>query len=53
MFIRINEGVAVNNAEKRNAYGGKLIQKICVCCVDHIFFNKTIAFENGRDITAK
>ncbi len=49
MFIRINEGVAVNNAEKRNAYGGKLIQKIRACCADHIFFNKTIAFENGRD----
>ena len=34
MFIRINEGVAVNNAEKRNAYGGKLIQKIRACCAD-------------------
>lgn len=49
MFIRINEGVAVNNAEKRNAYGGKLIQKIRACCEEHIFFKETVAFKNGRN----
>lgn len=50
MFIRINAGVPVNNAEKRNAAGGKLMRLINTICNQHPFFNETVCFSNKRNI---
>ena len=49
MFIRINAGIPVNNAEKRNAVGGKLMELIVKECSNHPFFNETICFPNRRN----
>lgn len=48
MFIRINEGVRVNPAEKRNAYGGKLIDYIAEACAKSRFFQRTLNFSDER-----
>ncbi len=50
MFIRINAGIPVNNAEKRNAVGGKLMEFIVKECRKHPFFNETICFPDKRNI---
>ena len=56
LFSRLNNGEALNAAEKRNAMGGdmcKLIRNIA----DHKFFKKTVRFKDKRflyyDISAK
>jgi len=48
MFIRINEGVKVTPAEKRNAFGGKLIDSIADACNSNPFFKETIVFNDYR-----
>lgn len=50
MFIRINAGVPVNNAEKRNALGGKLMKMIGQICVEHPFFRETVCFADNRNV---
>lgn len=50
MFIRINAGIPVNNAEKRNAAGGKLMEYIVKECKYHPFFNETVCFSDKRNI---
>lgn len=49
MFIRINAGVPVNNAEKRNALGGKLMKLISQICANHPFFRETVSFADNRN----
>lgn len=49
MFIRINAGIPVNNAEKRNAVGGKLMEFIVKECSNHLFFKRTICFPDKRN----
>lgn len=48
MFIRINEGIPVNPAEKRNARGGNLIKYIAKTCKENPFFMNTIPFKDDR-----
>jgi len=48
MFIRLNSGVAVNTAEKRNATGGKLSFEIQKFCQSSKFFTQTIRIDNKR-----
>ena len=48
MFIRINKGVKVNPAEKRNAYGGKLIDYIAESCEKSKFFTETLTIKDER-----
>ncbi|MEY8339115.1 DUF262 domain-containing protein [Lachnospiraceae bacterium 62-35] len=49
MFIRINAGIPVNNAEKRNAVGGRLMEFIVKECSNHPFFNGTVCFSDKRN----
>lgn len=49
MFIRINAGTPVNNAEKRNALGGILMKEIGRICSMHPFFQSSISFRNSRN----
>ena len=49
MFIRINAGIPVNNAERRNAAGGKLMEFIVKECNNHPFFNETVCFDDKRN----
>ena len=48
MFIRLNSGITVNTAEKRNATGGKLSNEIQIFCQNSKFFqqkiNKTLCY---------
>lgn len=48
MFIRLNSGIPVSTAEKRNAMGGRLSQRIQTICDTSIFFNASIAINNMR-----
>ena len=49
MFIRINAGIPVNNAEKRNAVGGTLMKVIGEECNYHPFFTETVCFSDKRN----
>lgn len=57
MFLRLNEGVPVNNAEKRNSIGGYLIEEINNQVKRHVFFKEYVKFSNKRmereDLMAK
>lgn len=48
MFIRINKGVKVNAAEKRNAHGGNLIALIADECKTNPYFTSTVTFKDNR-----
>lgn len=48
MFLRLNEGVPVNNAEKRNSIGGFLIEEVNTLVKDFEFFTKKVRFGNKR-----
>ena len=47
MFLRLNEAVPLNAAEKRNAIGGPMAQVICTVS-EHKFFVHNIPFPNRR-----
>ena len=47
MFSRLNEAVAINSAEKRNARGGKMVLLIREIAKHHLFTEK-ISFTNKR-----
>lgn len=57
MFLRLNEGVSVNNAEKRNSIGGYLIEGINLLVKSSDFFKTKAKFGNKRmeyqDLVAK
>lgn len=48
MFLRLNEGKPVNNAEKRNAIGGYLMSRINRIVDEIPFFTKSVRFRNRR-----
>lgn len=48
MFLRLNEGVPVNNAEKRNSIGGLLIEEVNNMVKEFEFFTKKVRFGNKR-----
>ncbi|MEG0915580.1 MAG: DUF262 domain-containing protein [Myroides sp.] len=48
LFLRLNGGSALNNAEKRNAIGGYLNRKIREISETHPFFIDNIKFKNPR-----
>ena len=48
MFIRLNSGVPVSTAEKRNANGGLLSRRIQDICNSSPFFTDTIRISNSR-----
>ena len=48
MFLRLNEGVPVNSAEKRNSIGGYLIEGINAAVKSLDFFKSKIKFGNKR-----
>lgn len=48
MFLRLNEGVPVNNAEKRNTIGGLLIEEVNILVKEFDFFTKKVRFGNKR-----
>jgi hypothetical protein len=48
MFLRLNEGVPVNNAEKRNSIGGYLIEGINKLVKTSDFFVNKVRFSNKR-----
>lgn len=48
MFLRLNEGVPVNNAEKRNSIGGLLIEEVNHAVKELEFFTKKVRFGNKR-----
>ena len=50
MFIRLNSGITVNTAEKRNATGGKLSNEIQIFCQNSKFFQQKINITNKRFI---
>ena len=47
-FVRLNSGISVNTAEKRNASGGILAQKMKSLYMNHEFFKDTIRMTNAR-----
>lgn len=47
MFSRLNEAVPLNSAEKRNAFGGEMIEMIRKIS-RHSFFDKKVKFANNR-----
>jgi len=47
MFSRLNEAVPLNSAEKRNAFGGEMIEMIRNIS-KHPFFEKKVKFANNR-----
>jgi hypothetical protein len=47
MFFRLNEAVPLNSAEKRNAFGGKMVKAIRELS-EHKFFTKKVKFKNSR-----
>lgn len=47
MFSRLNEAVPLNSAEKRNAFGGKMVKAIREVSI-HKFFAKKVKFNNNR-----
>jgi hypothetical protein len=48
MFLRLNEGVPVNNAEKRNSIGGFLIEEANKFVKKSEFFTTKVRFGNKR-----
>lgn len=48
LFLRLNGGSALNNAEKRNAIGGFLNNQIRTLAEQHPFFTDKIKFNNPR-----
>lgn len=48
LFLRLNGGYALTNAEKRNAIGGHLNRKIREIVEQHRFFQQKIRFKNPR-----
>lgn len=48
LFLRLNGGSALTNAEKRNAIGGFLNRKIREIVEQHIFFSNKLRFKNPR-----
>lgn len=48
LFLRLNGGSALNNAERRNAIGGYLNRKIREIAESHPFFVENIKFKNPR-----
>lgn len=48
LFLRLNGGSALNNAEKRNAIGGYLNNEIRRIAENHTFFTTKINFNNPR-----
>lgn len=48
LFLRLNGGSALNNAEKRNAIGGFLNNEIRILAEKHQFFSDKIKFNNPR-----
>ena len=48
MFIRLNSGIQVNTAEKRNAIGGELSRSIHRICTESPFFRETINTNSPR-----
>ena len=48
LFVRLNSGVPVNAAEKRNANGGILSTKIQELCDTSSFFTRKIRVANRR-----
>ena len=47
-FVRLNSGVAVNTAEKRNASGGTLSQQMKILYMESRFFTNKIRMTNAR-----
>ena len=48
LFLRLNEGVPLNNAEKRNAINTELIRKLKGITLCDVFFQDRLPFENKR-----
>ncbi|WP_298347755.1 DUF262 domain-containing protein [uncultured Dokdonia sp.] len=48
LFLRLNGGYALTNAEKRNAIGGHLNREIREIVENHSFFQQKIRFKNPR-----
>lgn len=48
MFLRLNGGMALTNAEKRNAINSYLNREIRIIITDHSFFIEKIRFKNPR-----
>lgn len=48
LFLRLNGGYALTNAEKRNAIGGHLNREIREIVENHGFFQQKIRFKNPR-----
>ncbi|WP_320998053.1 DUF262 domain-containing protein [Butyricimonas paravirosa] len=48
LFLRLNEGIPLNNAERRNAIGGELVHWINFFISTDPFFTEKISFKNKR-----
>jgi hypothetical protein len=48
MFVRLQNGVPLNSAEKRNAISGAMRDFVRDLASEHPFFTKSIGFENKR-----
>lgn len=48
LFLRLNEGEPLNNAERRNAIGGQLIRRISTIVNEDEFFLSKVKFSNKR-----
>lgn len=48
LFIRLNNGSVLNNAEKRNAISGYLTERVNEVINNHDFFCNVITFKNNR-----
>ncbi len=48
LFTRLNGGIALTNAEKRNAIGGYMNEKIRRIVTENVFFTEKIRFKNLR-----
>lgn len=48
LFLRLNGGEALTNAEKRNAIGGEFNRKVREIVENHSFFKNKIRFKNPR-----
>jgi len=48
LFLRLNGGAALTNAEKRNAIGGYLNRNIREIVENHSFFSNKVRFKNPR-----
>ena len=48
LFLRLNEGVPLNNSERRKSYGGYLVQYALEKTIQLGFFRHKVAFSNKR-----